>query len=121
MNRIEKSFFVDLLSILPENIDCFIQAPSLENTVIEKMLQDSEYGYYKLLQLNSANRDTFVNQEEETLFSVYIQNIQIRKEGVLLFEGFDGVEYGTISNKVQVPDYFKVKYIPDTCMISSEW
>ncbi len=121
MGQTTHSFLVDILNILPEKIECFIQAPSLENTVIKGMLQDSDYDYYKLLQLDKTSRNKFIKQALETSFEMYIQNIEIKENGVLLFEGFDGVEYGTISKKILIPEWFKEKYIPDTCMVSSEW
>ncbi|MGC4128200.1 MAG: hypothetical protein QM564_01275 [Bergeyella sp.] len=109
-------FLIDLLDILPEDIDCFIQAPSLENIVIKEMLQDTEYDYYKLLKLNNTNKKIFIKQELETSFSMHIQNIKINKDRVLLFEGYDGVEYGSISQNICIPDWFKEKYFPDYLM-----
>lgn len=52
---------------------------------------------------------------------MYIQNMQVKKDGILLFEGFDGVEFGTISKTILIPEWFKEKYIPDTCTVSMEW
>lgn len=121
MKQPANSFLIDLLNILSEATECFIQAPSLDNTLIEGILQDLDNDRCKLLQLDKINRYKFINQELETSFSRYIQYIEINKNGVLLFTGFDGVEYGVISKTVSIPEWFKVKYVPDTCMISSEW
>lgn len=117
----ESNFLVAVLNILPEKVECFIQAPSLDNIIIEGMLQNSAYDYYKLLRLDEASKDRFIQQELETSFGMYIQNIEIRENGALLFKGFDGVEYGTLSKKLFIPEWFKEKYMPDTCLISSEW
>lgn len=114
-------FFIDLFNILPESVTCFIQAPSLENNIIKNMLQDSEYDYYKLVTINSVNKEKFISQEIETSFSMYIQKIEIKQNNVLLFEGFDGIEFGIISKTVILPDWFKIKYISDVCTISKEW
>ncbi len=113
-------FLIDILKVLPEATECFIQAPSLENTLVEGMLQDLDNDRCKLLQLDKINRYKFVNQELKTSFSIYIQYIEINKNGVLLFTGFDGAEYGVISKSVFIPEWFKIKYVSDICMISSE-
>lgn len=121
MEQAENNFLIDILSILPKKIECFIQAPSLDNNIIQEMLQNSDYEYYKLLQLDEGKKEKFIIQELETSFGMYIQKIEIKENGILLFEGFDGVEYGTISNKVSIPKWFKERYIPDTCLISTHW
>lgn len=121
MSHIQDSFFIDVLSVLPEEIDCYIQAPSLENSVILTMLRESEYNYYLVLHLDKINRNTFVEEEVKSSFGTNIQNIQIRKDGVLLFEGFDGVEYGAISSHMKIPKWFEEKYVPDVCTVSLEW
>jgi hypothetical protein len=121
MTHIDNNFFVDILKILPDKLECFIQAPSLKNPVIERMFQDSGYNYYKLLQLDKTRKDEIIKQEIETSFAMFIQNIKIKVNGILLFEGFDGVEYGTFSKEMFIPEWFKIKYIPDICMISTEW
>ena len=54
-------------------------------------------------------------------FSIYIQKLEIRENGVLLFEGFDGCEYGMISKWVIIPEWFKEKYVTETCIVSNEW
>lgn len=121
MTQLENKFFVDILKILPDEIDCFIQAPSLENHFIGRMLRDSDYSYYKLLNLDKTSKDEIIKQEIETSFAMFIQNIKIKVNDILLFEGFDGVEYGTLSREISIPEWFKKKYIPEVCMISTEW
>lgn len=121
MEQLENSFLIDVLKILPEKVECFIQSPSLDNEIIQEMFQNTDFDYYKLIFLDETNKDKFLKQELETAFSIYIQNIEIKGNGVLLFKGYDGVEFGTISKKISIPEWFKEKYIPDTCMISSDW
>jgi hypothetical protein len=116
MERQPNSFFIDLLNILPQEVECFIQAPSLENTVVEAMLQNSEFDYFKVLTLDVTKKKEIVRQEIETFFSGSIQSIEIKKSGVLLFEGYDGVEFGSISREVFIPDWFKEKYSPNNLM-----
>lgn len=121
MMKVDSNLFIDILTILPDELVCYIQAPSLENTNIVKMLRDSDLYYYKLLYINTINKQEIVNQEITNPFSAFIQNIRINVGKSMLFEGFDGVEYGTLSKKLIIPEWFKKKYIPDTCMVSQEW
>ncbi len=121
MTQLENSFLINLLKILPEEVDCFIQAPSLDNEVIQAMFQKTKFDYFNLICLNEISKGKFLEQELKTSFSIYIQNIEIMKNGHLLFKGYDGVEYGIISKEIPIPKWFKEKYIPDTCLISSEW
>lgn len=46
MEQNENSFIIDVLNILPEKTECFIQAPSLENSAIKEMLQKSDFDYF---------------------------------------------------------------------------
>ena len=49
MEQNKNGFIIDVLNILPEKIECFIQAPSLENLAIKEMLQKSDFDYFDLL------------------------------------------------------------------------
>ena len=121
MEQNENSFIIDVLNILPEKTECFIQAPSLENSAIKEMLQKSDFDYFDLLILDENSKGIFIRQEFEASFSMYLQKIEIRENGILLFEGFDGCEYGIISKKVIITEWFKEKYVPEICMVANEW
>ena len=122
MNHSEgKNFLVDVLKIQPDDLDCLIQAPSLENSTIQAMMLDSEFDYFKSIYLDKERKMDFINEDVDHSIGNYIQHIQIRKGAELLFEGFNGVEHGTLSKLVNIPAWFKEKYIPDTCRRSSEW
>lgn len=121
MEQNGNSFLIDVLNILPEKVKCFIQAPSLENSVINRLLQKSDFDYFKLLSLTKENKEVFIREEIETSFSIYIQKIEIRNNEALLFEGFDGCEYGIISKTIFIPEWFNEKYVSDICMLSNEW
>jgi len=121
MNIEHNNLLIDVLNILPDEVECLIQAPSLENSTIQNMMLDSEFDYYKSIFFDKERKTDFINQEITNSIGNYIQNMQIRKGVGLLFEGFDGVEYGTLSKLVIIPDWFKEKYVPDICMISNDW
>lgn len=121
MRNEKNDFLIDVFNILPDNVECLIQAPSLENSIIQNMMVDSNYDYYKLICFDKEKKQNFINQEIENSIGDYIQNIQIKNESKMLFEGFDGFEYGTLSKYIVIPKWFNEKYIPDICMVSNEW
>lgn len=121
MEEICNKLLIDILNILPNDVECYIQAPSLENSIVQMMMTDSEYDYFKLIKLNEENRLNFLNQEIAYSVSTYIQFIQIKQGTSMLFEGHDGVEFGVLSKNIVIPEWFFEKYIPDTCVISNEW
>jgi hypothetical protein len=116
------SLLIDVLSILPREVDCYIQAPSLEDSIILKMMKNTDFEYFKLITITSENREIFLNQIKKTSAHDYFHNIQIKISNKLLFEGYDGVEYGILSNSINIPDWFKKEYIiENVCTVSSEW
>lgn len=121
MTSLKHNLFVDVLSILPDELECYIQAPSLRNSFIIGLLSNSTFDYYKLLKIDSTNRNDILMQEVDSNFSIYIQHILIKKDQVQMFEGFDGIEFGYISKSIVIPSWFNEKYIPDDCSISQLW
>ncbi len=98
-------------------MECDIQAPSLENDVLQKMMD-----YDQLVRLNKANKQLFIDAILIDSTIAHFQNIQIRSNGNLLFEGYDGIDYGILSNSVTIPEWFAQAYVvTGDCMISKEW
>lgn len=119
---IEQDFFIDVLKIMPENSVCYLQAPNLSSTALLSKLSPSEFEYYLLLKLDTINRLLIIDCVLSENVQEDIQMIEIKYNNKLLFQGFDGVEYGTISNKLKLTDDFIHKYINnDLCNISMEW
>ena len=115
-------FFTDVLSILPIEIDLYIQSPDLEDSYLLEMIKDSDFSYYKLIHLNSQNRSRFIEELKNNCIVEYIQSIEIKKDLELLFEGYDGIESGQFSKKVSIPTWFKEKYKENwNYSISTEW
>lgn len=117
-------FFLDLLKILPQEVTCFIQAPSIEDEGILNMMKYSETRSSKYVNLNLLNRTSFIklfeNNPDLTQYfhSIEIDSINDKK----LFEGWDGVEYGHISKDIEIPNWFKEKYFDkEMYHISDEW
>jgi hypothetical protein len=121
MKNIE-SLLIDVLNILPEGVDCYIQAPSLEDEVVLSMMNDTEFNYYKIIKLDDITKEKFLERVKNYPISVYFQSIEIRLKNKLLFEGYDGVEFGIISYTIVLPEWFVAKNIKTkTCGVSNEW
>jgi len=103
-------FFVDALAILPADIDCYIQAPSLEDKIVLNMMHKTQYDYYRCIHLDESNRRLFIQRLKQNTVVEYFNNIEIKVDKILLFEGYDGIESGRFSKTVNIPSWFKEKY-----------
>lgn len=118
----EQSFFIEVLNIMPLDSVCYLQVPNLDSSTLLKKMEDTEYSYYKSIKINSVNKELIINSILNEDIQDDIQSVQIKFDNVLLFEGFDGVECGTISKKIDLPSDFVRKYINDDfCNISNDW
>ncbi|HRD59056.1 MAG TPA: hypothetical protein PK504_13495 [Ferruginibacter sp.] len=118
----DDSLLINVLKILPEEIDCYIQAPSLENESILNMMSETEWDYYKLIKINNLNKESFCNSLNDSTITQYFQNIELKNSNKMLFQGFDGVEIGIISKYIKIPIWFRDKYIiSGDCTISIDW
>lgn len=119
----ELEFFIDVLKILPEDILCLIQAPSLQNKEILKLMIDTEFPYFKLVKLDINNKNEFSKLlDESTVQDFHHIEIKSDENNKKLFEGWDGVEFCHFSKTVKIPAWFQEKYL-DTEMyhVSDEW
>ena len=117
-----RSLLLDVINILPENIDCYIQAPSLDDEVTLSLMQTTQFDYYKVINLNGQNKERFIQRIKEADVESYFHSVEIKLNSQLLFEGHDGVEFGTISNTVNLPQWFIDNYVTDgLCAVSNTW
>lgn len=117
-----ENFFVDVIGILPVDIECYIQAPSLEDRIVLNMMHKTQYDYYKCINLNEINRKRFIERLRNETVVEYFHSIEIKKNSKLLFEGYDGIESGIFSKHIHIPDWFKEKYKEDwDYSISKDW
>lgn len=122
MNNSDDSLLISVFKILPEVIDCYLQAPSLEDETILNMMSDTEYPYYKLIKVNNLNKKSFINHLYVHDVIQYFQNIELKNNNEMLFQGFDGVEIGIISKQIRIPEWFRDKYInTGDCIIANDW
>ena len=117
-------FLIDVLNILPQEVDCFIKAPSLDDEIIIKMMVDSEVDHCKLIKLNSFTRDIFIERIKNNPDVIqYFHSLEIKSfDNKKLFEAWDGVEYGAFSKEIKIPDWFEEKYFnKEMYYTSDEW
>ena len=118
--REENDFFIDIFQILPADCDCYVQVPDLDKNLIQELLDDCSIPYYVKIRLGVENTSKFMDLESHCHISQWIQNMEIRKDEKLLFEGYDSIEYGVFSKNMIIPDWFKNKHVEDYG-ISSDW
>ena len=117
-----KSYFIDVINLVPDNSICFIQAPSIDaSSTLNNLLMPSELDYYQQITLSPANKEKIceIIKAEDV---VGFQGIEIRHNGKLYFEGYDGMVFGTISKDINLPKKFVKDYIEsDMCNVAVEW
>jgi hypothetical protein len=121
MEFTHNQFLVDVLLLLPDDLECLLQAPSLDIPEIEQMFKPSSSQSFPVIIANSEIKVKMILLEKQLNWSMFINRIEIKSEDKLLFEGYDGVEFGVISNSLEIPDWFSSKYIPEYCNISGAW
>lgn len=115
-------FFIDVIKLFPEEVECYIQAPSLENKIVLDLLQETKSNYSKSIKLTAENRHVLLRQIIENPITDYFQHVQIRFGQKILFEGYDGVEYGVVSKEITLSHNFFEQYVNSgICSISEDW
>lgn len=118
-----QSYIIDIIDLVPDNSVCFIQAPSIEkSSALNDLLMPSQFSYYQQVILSQVNKKILVEIIKYEEVEGYFQSMEIRHDGKLYFEGYDGMEYGTISKDINLPDNFIKYYINgEMCIVSNEW
>ena len=118
----EQSFLIDIIEIMTLDSILFIQAPSLEFKPVIDLMKETNFEYYKLIYLNDANKKVLIDAIISDNIQDSIHSLEIRKDNCLLFEAFDRMEYGEISNQITLPRKFVENYIEEKmCIISKTW
>lgn len=115
------SLLFDVINILPEGVDCEIQAPSLEDEVLLHLMRKTEFEDHPI-KLEGENKKVFLERIKCHPVEEFFNRVEIKLCNKTLFEGYDGVEFGVISKTIELPNWFIDKYIKkDLCIISNEW
>lgn len=118
-----QSYIIDVINLVPDNSICFIQAPSIEkHSSLNNLLMPSQFGYYQQVILSPSNKETLVDIIIDEQVEEYFQSIEIKHDGHLYFEGYDGMESGTISKDINLSEDFIRDYVDvGMCTVSSGW
>ena len=117
-----QSYTIDIIKLVPDNAILFIQAPSNETPDFLQLLEQSPYQYYKQVILSPQNKKALIDLISTQEVQMDFQSIEIRLNNMLLFEGYDGMEYGTISKTVDLTEDFRKNYLKTEMFhVSSEW
>lgn len=117
-----QTYFIDIIKLVPDNAVCFIQAPSLDNSQLLGILLPSPFGYYKQITLTPSNKEDLAKIVELENCEEHFQSVEIKFNDKLLFEGYDGMEYGTLSRDLNIPLSFEKAYkYNEMYTVSTEW
>lgn len=117
-----QSYFINIINLVPDNSVCFIQAPSLENSEFINLMSPSPFDYYQQLILTASNKKLLNKIVETESVEGHFQRVEIKFNDKLLFEGYDGMEFGTISKDLQLTDSFiKIHNPNEMYIVSAEW
>jgi hypothetical protein len=117
-----QTFITEVINLVPQDSICFIQAPSIESLTYLELVTASSFDYYKQIILTGSNKRLLGKVIADENIEEFFQSIQIRFNDKLLFEGYDGMEYGIISKTLPLTDFFKKNLIDKKlCVVSEEW
>ena len=122
-NRIMKQnglFFLDVLSIMPKDGTlCYIQAPDLEDSLV---MQKTDDPTLMLMRFDNDSLDKIKIKIMLDDIQDFIMYISIRNNGIIYFEGYDGIEFGIFSKFFHIPRWFIKKYKQENRYgISTDW
>lgn len=117
-----QSFLIEIIFLVPDDSICFIQVPSCDNDNFLSLMKDSNFAYYKQVELTTLNKRKLIEFVENENIGTDFQSIKIRLDGKLLFEGYDGMEFGMISQTLKLTKEFTENFIAtDLCTVSTVW
>lgn len=117
-----QAYIIEVINLVPDDSICFIQAPSTENSEFINLVTQSPFAYYNQIILTPSNKKSLIKIIINQNIEEWFHSIEMRFNYVLLFEGYDGMEYGTISKNLQLTDLFINNFIKkEMCTVSKDW
>jgi len=106
---------------MPLNADCYIQSPHEEFIKAIIGINYVQDEIYIKIKLTEENKTILLRITVESL-EEYIQSAKIKYNGELLFEAYDGFEYGILSKRFNIENsILKEIVVQGNCTISKEW
>ena len=121
--EIEDELFIAIIDLIPYKSVFYIQAPDLPASDMSKILQETNFGYYKAFSLDEKSKSILIDSIRTISLTGYIHTLEIKLNDQLLFKGFDGMELGVVSKNIVLPSEFIEIFIEreEMCVISKEW
>lgn len=117
-----QKFFIDVLKLMPIDISLYIQSPHEEVLGVLNEIGCTQEDVYHVVSMNDEVLGFLIEKVIEGSIEEFIHSIQIKKGNELLFEGYDGLEYGVFSKEITIPNDFKRTYEANgMLLISNEW
>lgn len=118
-----QSYIINVINIVPDNSVCFIQTPGVEHSsALNNLLTPSKFPYYHQVILSLLNKEALIKIVKDEKVQEYFQSMEITTNNKLNFEGYDGMEYGTISKDIKLTDNFIRDYVDEhMCVVSEKW
>lgn len=117
-----QSYLIEIVNLVPDDSIFYVQAPSCDHINYIKLVTNSKFPYYNQVTLTLSNKKSLIDLIVNDNIVDYFQSIEIRLNEVLLFEGYDGMEYGTISQNLRLTETFIHNFIKkDMCIVSTDW
>jgi hypothetical protein len=113
--------FESVIKIMPTNAVFYIESPHEEFINAIAGITFIQAGLYIEITLTEENKHILLGITTES-FHEYIQSAKIKYKGELMFEAYDGFEYGILSKKVNVSNSILKGLIDQgNCGVSSIW
>lgn len=117
-----QNYFIDVLNLIPNGSFLLIQTPHKEALDTLRNLVVESNDVYEVVPLTETNRTILLNASKDHDIQHFFQSLEVKYKQKLIFEGYDGMEYGLVSKNFLLPNDFKSKYVEgDMCDISKHW
>lgn len=118
-----QQLFIDILESMPPDVRLFIQSPHEEVlSMIENMPHKKEGAFYVINLSNDSIKQSLSQAVLEDEIEQFMQNVEVRtSSNAVIFKGYDGMEYGEITNTMELPDNLQKHVVSETLIVARDW
>lgn len=107
---------------MPDSSILYVQAPDLNLSAVRLNFQDTEYPYYLSIELDNISKVKLNESIQNQGLLDDIQHLEVRSQNKKLFEGYDHMQFGTISKDLSLSANFIDNFInTDMCVVAKDW